>query len=212
MTATITFSLLEWRLFPGRPNKMQYKISNLNPEKNHTLPVTEGSCIRTKDLPWHKPSSIRNLLFSLPWLLLLLAPPAHAVTQTAWHSGLEQAGHNGRVILSSAYLGGRLMDELRVMKNEEATVEIRANIASSGVVWSSYARVCTTREALWRVHFPYDPATGELNAIGGYYMMANVSPTIAQALFDAMIGKKTGNPTTDIPGAVLIDRGEVPEC
>lgn len=174
--------------------------------------MTEGSCIRTKDLPWHKPSSIRNLLFSLPWLLLLLAPPAHAVTQTAWHSGLEQAGHNGRVILSSAYLGGRLMDELRVMKNEEATVEIRANIASSGVVWSSYARVCTTREALWRVHFPYDPATGELNAIGGYYMMANVSPTIAQALFDAMIGKKTGNPTTDIPGAVLIDRGEVPEC
>ncbi len=87
MTATITFSLLEWRLFPGRPNKMQYKINNFNPEKNRKLPVTEGSCVRTKDLPWHKLSSIRNLVFSLPLLLLLLAIPAHAVTQTAWHSG-----------------------------------------------------------------------------------------------------------------------------
>ena len=174
--------------------------------------MTDGRRIRTENVFWHKLSSVRNLVFSLPWLLLVLALPAHAVTQTAWHNGLEQASHNGRVILSSAYLGGRLMDELRVMKNEEATVEIRANIASSGVVWSSYARVCTTREALWRVHFPYNSATGELNAIGGYYMMANVSPTIAQALFDAMITQKAGNPTTDIPGAVLIDRGEVPEC
>ena len=191
---------------------MQYQINNFNLETNRTLPVTDGRRIRTENVFWHKLSSVRNLVFSLPWLLLLLALPAHAVTQTAWHNGLEQASHNGRVILSSAYLGGRLMDELRVMKNEEATVEIRANIASSGVVWSSYARVCTTREALWRVHFPYNPTTGELNAIGGYYMMANVSPTIAQALFDAMIAQKAGNPTTDIPGAVLIDRGEVPEC
>lgn len=151
-------------------------------------------------------------MFRFLLTFLFLSSPAFSVTQEAWHSGLNQVGRNGRIILSSAYLGGRLMDEVQAMKSEDAIVEIRANIGSSGVIWSSYARVCTTREALWRVHFPFDPITRELNAIGGYYLMANVSPTIAQALFDTMTARKPGNPTTDIPGAILIDRGEVPEC
>ena len=105
-------------------------------------------------------------MFRFLLTFLFLSSPAFSVTQEAWHSGLNQVGRNGRIILSSAYLGGRLMDEVQAMKSEEAIVEIRANIGSSGVVWSSYARVCTTREALWRVHFPFNPITRELNAIG----------------------------------------------
>ena len=153
-----------------------------------------------------------DLMFRAFCFALMLAAPAYAVTQQAWHRGLDQAGAGGRVVLSSPYMGGQLMPEIEAKEKEQARVEIRADIASAGVVWSSYPRVCTTREALWRVHYPFDAATGELNATGGFYMMAHVSPTIAQALFDAMTARKSGNPTTDIPGAVLIDRGEMSEC
>ncbi len=151
-------------------------------------------------------------MFRVVLFVLAIAIPAYAVTQDAWHRGLNEAGAGGRVVLSSPYMGGLLIPEIEAKEREQAYVEIRANIASAGVVWSSYPRVCTTKEALWRVHYPYNSSTGELHSIGAFYMMAHVSPTIAQALFDSMTARKPGNPTTDIPGSVLIERGEVPEC